>query len=48
MSQFGWPQKKVETMEAPPKYKILWKDGVPPLPLAHLYKWEGEDFGQNI
>jgi hypothetical protein len=23
------------------------KDGVP-LPLAHLYRWEGEDFGQNI
>ncbi len=30
-----------------PKQKILWKDGVPP-PLAHLYRWEGEDFGQNI
>jgi len=23
-----------------PKQKILWKDGVP-LPLAHLYRWEG-------
>ncbi len=35
-------QKKVETMEAPPKKKILWKDGVP-CPLAQPYRWEGED-----
>jgi hypothetical protein len=28
-------------------WKILWKDGVP-LPLAHVYRWEGEDFEQNI
>jgi hypothetical protein len=39
MSYFDWPiakkKKKVEILEAPPKYKILLKVGVPP-PLAQL------------
>jgi len=39
-------KKKVETIGGSPKWKILWKDGVPP-PLAQLYRWEGEDFGQK-
>jgi hypothetical protein len=28
-------------------WKILWEDEVP-APLAHQYRWEREDFGQNI
>jgi hypothetical protein len=49
MNQFDWAitQKTVETMEASPKQKILWKDGWP-LPLAQVYRWKGEDCGQNI
>jgi hypothetical protein len=39
MSYFDWPittkKKKVEILEAPPKYKMLLKVGVPP-PSAHL------------
>jgi hypothetical protein len=34
-------------MEAPQNRRFLWKDGVPP-PLAHLDRWKGEDFEQNI
>jgi hypothetical protein len=34
-------------MEAIQNRNTLWKDGVP-LALAQLYRWEGEDFGQNI
>jgi hypothetical protein len=29
------------------KIEDSMKDEVPS-PLAHLYRWEGEDFGQNI
>ncbi len=49
ISQFDWPIAKteVEAMEAPQNRRFYGKDGVPP-PLAHLYRWEGEDFGQNI
>jgi hypothetical protein len=42
-----WPKKKGWNHWGSPTLKILWKDGVPP-PLAYLYRWEGEDFGQNI
>jgi hypothetical protein len=34
-------------MEAPQNRNILWKIEFLP-PLAHLYKWEEDDFGQNI
>jgi hypothetical protein len=47
MSYFAHHKNKFETMEAPPKYKILLKDGVL-APLAQLYRWEGEEFGQTI
>jgi hypothetical protein len=40
-------KKKVGLVRHPQPKKILWEDGVPP-PLARLYRWEGEDFGQNI
>jgi hypothetical protein len=35
-------EREVETMKAPPKIEDF------NIPLAQLYRWEGEDFGQNI
>ncbi len=40
-------KKKVETMEASQNRRFYRKLECP-FPLAHLYRWEGEDFGQNI
>jgi hypothetical protein len=46
--QFDWPiAKEGWNYGGAPKKKILWKHAVT-LPLAQLYRWEEEDFGQNI
>jgi len=42
-------QKKLETMEAPQNRRLYGKmECLVPTPLVHLYRWEGEDFRQNI
>jgi len=47
-NQIDWPiTKETETMEAPKNRRFYGKIECLP-PLAHLYRWEGEDFGQNI
>jgi hypothetical protein len=43
----GPSPKKVETKEAPQNRRVYGKMECLPL-LTQLYRWEGEDFGQNI
>jgi hypothetical protein len=47
MSQFDWPitKKKLKIPKNPKIEDSMERSAVP---LAHLYRFEGEDFGQNI